>query len=420
MAGQIIKRGKDTWLIRVFLGRDENGKRNYANETFRGTKKKAQERLTEMLSDVNNGVFVKPQKISLNAYLDQWLDVVKPRLSERTHDDYTYLLKRYVRASIGARILTDISAADIQVLYAKMSEAGLSPRIVRYVHTVLSAALKKAVKLTLLRFDPTSVVELPKQTRKEIKAFSPEEATCFLDAAKEDRHGVLLALALATGMRPEEYFGLQWKDVDWKQGTVIVQRALIWRTKGGGWYFSETKTSRSRRTIPLPPSMIPQLKEHKRRQAETRLRLGPAYQNHDLVFATDEGGPLSIQNFTFRHYKPTLKKAGLPEAFTLYSFRHSCATLLLSAGENPKIVSERLGHSSVAITLDTYSHVLPHMQKSASDKLEKMLFSKVGTLSAHKSETGTPESARNSLQNLMARDGIEPPTHGFSVRCSTN
>src|SRR5262249_46039178 len=125
MAGQIINRGKDTWLIRVFLGRDENGKRNYANETFRGTKKKAQERLTEMLSDVNNGTFIKPQKISLNTYLNQWLELVKPRLSERTHSDFAYLLKRYVRPSLGARILTDLSAAEIQVLYAKMSEAGL-------------------------------------------------------------------------------------------------------------------------------------------------------------------------------------------------------------------------------------------------------------------------------------------------------
>src|ERR1051326_3104430 len=145
MAGQIIKRGEKNWLLRVFLGRDENGKRSYANEMFKGTKKKAQERLTEILSEINNGTFVKPGKMSLNTYLDQWLDVVKPRLSARTHADYTYLLKHYVRPSLGARKLTEISATDIQVLYAKMSDKELSPRIVRYVHTVLSAALKKAV-----------------------------------------------------------------------------------------------------------------------------------------------------------------------------------------------------------------------------------------------------------------------------------
>lgn len=126
-----------------------------------------------------------------------------------------------------------------------------------------------------------------------------------------------------------------------------------------------------------------QLKKHKRTQAEEPMKLGGAYRNHDLVFVTAEGGPLSIQNFTMRHFKPTLERAGLPETFTLYSLRHSCATLLLSAGENPKLVSERLAHSSVKITLDTYCHVLPHMQQAASDKLEKMLFKKVGTLLAH-------------------------------------
>jgi len=242
---------------------------------FHGTKKKAQARLAEMLSDVSSGSFVKPSALSLNTYLDKWLEVVKPRLSERTHADYTYLLKRYVRPTLGTRKLSDLTATDIQVLYAKMSDASLSPRIVRYVHTVLSAALKKAVKWSLLRSNPAALAELPKQTRKEMKAFSPEEATRFLEAAKEDRHGVLLAFALVTGMRPEEYFGLQWKDVEWKQGTVTVRRALIWRTKGGGWYFSETKTSRSRRTIPLPASMLAQLKDHKRHQAEERIKLGP-------------------------------------------------------------------------------------------------------------------------------------------------
>lgn len=381
MAGQIIKRSERTWMLRVFLGRDANGKRTYANETFRGTKKKAQERLNEMLTEVNGGTFVKPHKISLNEFLDQWLETVKPRLSERTHTDYTYLLKKYVRPSLGATRLTDLTGGDVQALYARLTdEHKLSPRIVRYVHVVLSAALKKAIKWRYIRFSPTEHAELPKQTRKEVKAFTQEEAASFLEAAKADRYGVLLAFALVTGMRPEEYFGLQWKDVDLTAGTVTIRRALIWRTRGGGWYFSETKTAQSRRTIPIPASVFAQLREHKRTQAEERMKLGAVYQNHDLVFTTPDGGPLSIQNFTMRHFKPTLKRAKLPESFTLYSLRHSCATLLLAAGENPKVVAERLGHSSIKITLDTYSHVLPHMQKAASEKLETMLFGKTGTL----------------------------------------
>ncbi|MEP7274044.1 MAG: site-specific integrase, partial [Acidobacteriota bacterium] len=230
------------------------------------------------------------------------------------------------------------------------------------------------------RFNPAENADLPKQAKKEVQAFSPDQANKFLRAAEKDERGVLLTFALITGMRPEEYFGLQWKDVDLRAGTVMVRRALIWRTKGGGWYFAETKTSHGRRLIPIPASMLKQLKRHKRSQAEARMKLGAAFQNLDLVFTTADGGPLSIQNFTLRHFKPTLTRAKLSETFKLYSLRHTCATLLLSAGENPKVVSERLGHSSVRITLDTYCHVLPHMQQGASDKLEKMLFKKVGTL----------------------------------------
>ncbi len=217
------------------------------------------------------------------------------------------------------------------------------------------------------------VVELPRMSRKEMKALSREEAGRFLLAAKEDRFGIVFALALTTGMRPEEYLGLQWKDMDLLLGTATVQRTLVWR-KGGGWYFGEPKTSHSRRTVPLPTSVLKWLQEHKRQQMEQRLKLGANYHHHDLLFATAEGKPLHPRNVTNRHFRPILKRAKLPETFRLYDLRHSCATLLLAANEHPKVVSERLGHASVTLTLDTYSHVLPSMQKAATDKLESMLF----------------------------------------------
>jgi integrase len=221
--------------------------------------------------------------------------------------------------------------------------------------------------------NPASLVELPKQTHKEMQALSPEQAALFLNAAKVDRWGIVFKIALITGMRPEEYLGLQWKDIDFEQGRVIVQRTLVWRRKGGGWYFGEPKTSRSRRSIPIPHSLAYELREHKRHQAEERLKAGPRYQIHDLVFATPDGGPLMPQNLYRRHFKPILKLAGLPESLRMYDLRHSCATLLLAVQENPKVVSERLGHATVTLTLDTYSHVLPSMQRAATDKLERLL-----------------------------------------------
>jgi integrase len=269
--------------------------------------------------------------------------------------------------------MTDIRPPDIQSLYSAMLARGLSARTVRYVHAVLRSSLKHAVRLRMLQANPAEVVELPRQERKEMKALSQEDATKFLAAAAADAYAVVFSFALATGMRPEEYLGLLWKDVDLVKGTATVQRTLVWR-EGGGWYFGEPKTARSRRTIPLPPSVLKSLVEHRRRQLETRMLAGDSYQKNDLVFANTDGGPLHIRNLTNRHYKKILERAGLSKTFRLYDLRHSCATLLLSANEHPKVVSERLGHASITLTLDTYSHVLPSMQQAATEKLESLLW----------------------------------------------
>ncbi|MEN3332070.1 MAG: integrase [Blastocatellia bacterium] len=254
-----------------------------------------------------------------------------------------------------------------------MQGRGLSARTVRYTHVVINSAFKQAVKWRMLSRNPSAFVDLPRQARKEMQALSPEEAGRFLEAAAEDRYGVLFTLALITGLRSEEYFGLQWKDVELVKGVVTVQRTLVWRTKGGGWYFGEPKTTKSRRNIPLPQMLVRRLTEHKVRQAEEKLKAGPEYQKLDLVFATKKGGPLMHRNLLRNHFSPIVKRAGLPDSIRLYDLRHSCATLLLAAGEHPKVVSERLGHASITLTLDTYSHVLPSMQKAASEKLESLL-----------------------------------------------
>jgi integrase len=191
--------------------------------------------------------------------------------------------------------------------------------------------------------------------------------------------GFLLVKQVRHYSSPEEYLGLKWKDIDWQNGAAIVQRALVWKRKGGGWSLQEPKTSQSRRTIPLPKSVLSELHAYRKKQLEERLKLGQAYENNDFVFATELGSPILTSNLTRRHFKPILKKAELSENIRLYDLRHTCATLLLSAGKNPKVIAERLGHSTVVLTLDTYSHVLPSMQKDATDELEQMLFRKTGT-----------------------------------------
>lgn len=385
MAGQIISRGERTWLVRISLGRDsQTGKRKYHNKTIRGNKKDAQKYLNGVLREIDLGTFIEPSQMILGQYLDQWLKAAaKPRVREQTYIGYVAVLRRYVRPVLSAKKLSDLRPMDLQALYSKMLEQGLSARMVRYTHTVLASSLKQAVKWGLIFRTPSDSVELPRQARKEMKALSPEEAERFLKAAAEDRMGALFALAIATGMRPEEYLALQWKDVDLQSGVVTIQRVLIRKANGSDWYFDEPKTSRSRRSIPLPSSVLQGLIEYKRRQSEKRLKAGPKYKNIDLIFANRTGGPLHRHHLWRLHFKPILRRAELNESLRLYDLRHTCATLLLAAGENPKVVSERLGHASVALTLDTYSHVLPSMQQAASEKLESLVFSKV----AHKRHT---------------------------------
>ena len=375
MAGQIIKRGDKRWLVRMFQGRDENGKRRYLNKTIQGTKKNAETYLTAKLRDKDLGINIEPAAESLNKYMDKWLDTAaKPRLRTRTFDDYTSLLKRYVRDPLGAIKLSDLRPVDIQRLYRKMQDDGLSPRVIRYTHAVLSSALKQAVKWEMIFRNPAAVVDLPRQARKEMRAMTLDEASKFFDAVKDTRMSALFIFALTTGMRPQEYLALKWSDIDLKKGTATVRRAIVWsQKKGVGWHFDEPKTSRSRRTIPLPASTVKALIEQRRKQGEERLRVGSEWQDHGLVFTTKFGNPIDIPTLTKQWFKPALVKAELP-LFRLYDLRHTHATLLLSNGENPKVAAERLGHSTIVLTLDTYSHVLPDMQQQAAERIETLLF----------------------------------------------
>lgn len=372
MRGQIIKRNENTWLVRIFLGRDAKGKRKYFNKTIYGTKKDAQMFLTGKLREKDLGIFVEPASIFLAEYLEKWLEeIAKPRLRQNTFDSYSWIVKKYIKEKLGRIKLSDLQAVQIQKLYTELQKKGLAPKTIRYVHTILSSALKQAVKWKMFIQNPCDLCELPRLVKKEMKCFTPDEAKRFLEASKTSKWFVLFLLIIESGMRPEEYFGLQWKDIDFEQSYLSVRRVVI-EGKKGGFYFAETKTKKSRRKIPVSSSVITALKAHKHKQLEARFKLGADYQNLDLVFASEVGTPLMRKNFSDRHFKPLLKKANLP-SIRLYDLRHTTATLLLSESVNPKIVQERLGHSSIVLTLDTYSHVLPTMQEDATAKLEMML-----------------------------------------------
>jgi integrase len=386
MAGQIIKKGDKKWLVRIFMGRDGNGKRQYFNKLIHGNKKDASDYLSRTITEISQGTFVAPSKTTLDEYLDGWLkNSAKQKLTERTYTHQVFCLNRYVRPKLGAKKISALQPLELQELYTEMRERGLGPRTIQIVHNILNRAFNQAVKWRVMASNPAPLADRPKQERREMQALSPEQAARFLDAAKGDRYYLYFALALDTGSRPSELLALQWKDIDFEQGRITIQRSLEYPDYSNEFRFVEPKTPRSRRSITISKVNLNYLREHRRQQAEVRLKAGSGWQAYNLVFCTREGKPLQARNILRRHLRPILKRAELP-VLNLYSLRHSCATLLLSAGVNPKIVSERLGHASIVLTLDTYRHVLPDMQQAAADKLEKILFSEAGTLLAHQKE----------------------------------
>jgi len=374
MAGQIVARGERTWLVRVYVGRDsETGKRQYQSKTIHGSKKDAQRYLNESLRDRDMGIIVEPETAALGRYLDKWLEAsAKPRLRAKTLGDYEKLLTRYVRPVMGGRPLAKIRPLEIQSLYKDMQERGLSARTVRYTHAVLHSAFSQAVKWRMLAQNPTDCVDLPRQTRTEMKVLSPDETRRFLEEARRDRLGAMFAVAVTTGLRPSEYLALKWSDIDLSTGTLSVNRSLDWM-KGGGWQFQETKRTGSRRTVKLQNAVCRMLEQHRLAQDKERLDAMEIWTENGLVFATRTGGPLDERNVAQENFARILKAAGLP-SIRLYDLRHTAATNALSAGVSAKVVSEMLGHASVAFTLDVYAHVLPHMQDQAAAKVEALLF----------------------------------------------
>jgi integrase len=367
--GQILPKGYG-FLVRIYIGRDATGKRNYQNQRVTGTKKDAEKVLTAMLRKLDTGELLhEPSRLSVQEYLEHWLETAaKPKLTARTLQDYTGVLERYVYPAVGKGKLSKLAPVDIQKLYAKMLSArdkgghGLTPRTVIDTHRVLSGALKQAVKWRMLTQNVCQYVDLPKRQKTEMQALSEAEVGRFLTAAQTSRHRVLFTVMLGTGFRPGEALALMWKDFDPVGRTLTVQRAL--ETVRGKHFFKTPKTPHSRRTIKLPDNLVKLLLEHK----------AQALFESELIFPSLENTPLGEGNVVKRYFKPLLTVAGLPETVRFYDLRHTHATLLLKAGVHPKIVSERLGHSSITLTLDTYSHVLPGMQDEAANKLDAMLF----------------------------------------------
>lgn len=355
----IIKRTEGKYLVRVFLGRDARGKQLFKNKTVRGTLKDAQRwaRAQETAQDVGELVATTAPR-TLSDQIQAWLDLKEPDVSTRTLEGYAYV-KNYL-GELAPRKIHQVQADDLTELYASLRSAGYSTRTIRRTHMVIRAALKMAFHRGQIKRDVTAAVRAPVHKRQtKIKAFNRDEARKFLRAANGSKYSTLFFLALETGLRPEEYLALRWSDVDLERRQLIVRQVLTHTLKGKREIVDKLKTQKARRLLPLTVDICARLKAHRATAARLTAQGGL-----DLVFPNDVGSPLWMNNLR-EEFEKVLKVAKL-ERRRLYDLRHSCATLLLDAGVNPKVISERLGHSDVAFTMQTYVQVLPHQQDEAT------------------------------------------------------
>ncbi len=373
MRGHIKKRGKNSYSIVVSLGKDATtGKYKYQWVSVKGTKKDAEKRLSELLHQLDHGAFIRPGRTTLREYLEKWLsEYVKPNLSPRGFERYQGIVIHYFIPEMGNIILTQLKPEHIQKHYISMFNKGLTAGTVRYHHAVIHKALQTAIKWGLLNHNAVEGADVPHSRQNEMQTWDEYEVNRFLETTRGSHYYALFHTALFTGMRRSELLALQWRDIDLHQ--IHVNRSLH-QLRDGSYVFTPPKSAKSRRTVALSPSSVLTLTEHKEKQQGMRGMLGTRLKNDDLVFSTPDGKPLRPNTVT-RAWATLAAKAGV-KPIRLHDARHSHASLMLKQGVHPKIVQERLGHSSIQITLDTYSHVAPGLQQAAAESFDRLLNSK--------------------------------------------
>jgi integrase len=345
------------------------------------TRKEAQAAVNKILVALEEKTFVAPTKLSLREYLrDEWLPAIEATVRPSSFRAYKQHVECHICPHLGSVPLQKLSGAQINALYAKLAltgkqngKSGLSPLSIRHVHATLHRALKDAVRWERITRNPIDAADPPSirgDGSRELKTWSAEQLSAFLTSTRDERLSPLWYLLAMTGMRRGEALGLRWEDVDLENGRLAVRRALI--PIGAAVVVSEPKTARGRRSVALDPETVEALKRQAAQQLADQLEKGDAWRETGLVF-TKEDGEAWHPEVVSRSFRQAVKRSLLP-AIRLHDLRHTHATLALRAGIHPKVVSERLGHATIAITLDTYSHAIPAMQEEAAVLIADLVF----------------------------------------------
>jgi integrase len=382
MRGSIQKRGKGSWRLVFDLDRDHTGKRRQKVVTFQGTKREADAELSRILAEIKNGGFVDPGSVTVREYLERWLKHVATKTATKTHERYSEIVRLGLTPYLGQVKLAKLSPIHIQSAYAealksgrKKGDGGLSPRTVLHYHRILSQALKQAVKWQLLARNPADAVEPPRPKHKEMVALDEGQTAALIEHAEGTPLYMPILLAVTTGMRRGEVLALRWSDIDLDQRIVSINRTLE-KSREGGLRFKRPKTAKSRRTISLAEITASALRQHRVEQAKLLLRLGVGWDDDGLVCIKSPGQPINPNTLT-SGFASFIASGDLPKV-RFHDLRHTHATHLLRAGVHPKIAQERLGHATIAVTLDLYSHVMPGMQEDAARKVDRALKTALG------------------------------------------
>jgi len=374
MRGSVVKRG-DGYSVVVELDRDPiTGKRRQKWHSGYRTKRAAERALSEIVASVHTGTYLEPTKQTLSDFAREWLAAVKPTIRPSTHYSYSRNLQLHVLPQLGSVQLRRIDAGMLNTLYAALltdgrksyAGGGLSPRSVRYIHTIAHRMFRDAVKWGRLVRNPAEAADPPKAaSRPESTTWTAEELRTFLEATRGSRYWVAYLLLATTGLRRGEALGLRWQDLDLDAGRAAIRQTVI--VIKHAVMIGTPKTASGRRTVRLDSGTVAALREHRKRQAAERLLMGAGWTDNDLVFCHPDGTAVHPERFS-RGFLETVARIGLPR-IRLHDLRHGWATYALQAGIHPKVVQERLGHANIAITLDTYSHVVAGLHEEAAEQV---------------------------------------------------
>ncbi|MGF0006497.1 tyrosine-type recombinase/integrase [Eubacteriales bacterium SGI.150] len=371
----VTRSGKEYtyWEARYTAGRDPGTGKQIQRSITGKTQKEVAQKLKAATASIDQGTYTAPSKMTVGDWLDIWSSDYLGGVKPYTLRSYTNQIRNHIKPALGAVKLEALDAHTIQAFYNGLGvghegRPGLSPASVKTVHGVLHQALKQAMINGYIRFNPAEACKLPRIERKEIVPLNEKQSTAFLNAVKGHPFEMLYTLDLFTGMRRGEILGLTWDCVDFKKGTIRIEKQLQREKKKGGVYiFAPLKNDRTRMITPAP-FVMKLLKAHRGKQTEQRLKAGELWEDSGLVFTDGMGHHLNGET-VYKNFKRIVADLGIPSA-RLHDLRHTYAVASIRSGDDVKTIQQNLGHATAAFTLDVYCHVTEEMKKASAARME--------------------------------------------------